>query len=77
MYGAGLALSGLAWFAMGGTIWGGCYIIGLCFMIAAPFMTRLDGSPWAPAAFGVAWGLTLLVVGGRYRRLGSSGAAAP
>jgi len=70
MYGAGMALSGLAWFAMGGSIWGGCYVIGLLYCIAAPFMTHLDGSPWAPAVFGVSWGLTLLVVGGRYRRMG-------
>jgi predicted Ser/Thr protein kinase len=70
MYGAGMVLSGLAWFVMGASIWGGCYIIGVLFMIAAPFMTRLDGSPWAPAVFGIAWGVTLLVVGGRYRRLG-------
>jgi serine/threonine-protein kinase len=71
MYGAGMALSGLAWFAMGGSIWGGCYIIGLLYMIAAPFMTLLDGSSWAPAVFGLAWGITLLIVGLRYRRLGA------
>jgi eukaryotic-like serine/threonine-protein kinase len=71
MYGAAMALSGLAWFAMGGSIWGGCYVIGLSFMIAAPLLTvTLDKSPWAPAAFGVSWAVTLLVVGGRYRRLG-------
>jgi eukaryotic-like serine/threonine-protein kinase len=71
MYGAGMALSGLAWFAMGGSFWGGCYVIGLLFMVAAPLMAyRLDSSPWAPAAFGAAWGVTLLVVGGRYRWLG-------
>jgi len=71
MYGAGMALSGLAWFAMGGSIWGGCYVIGLLYMGAAPLMaTYLDRSPWAPAAFGLSWAVTLLVVGGRYRRLG-------
>ncbi|HKB06057.1 MAG TPA: protein kinase [Gemmataceae bacterium] len=71
MYGAGMALSGLAWFAMGGSIWGGCYLIGLLFLAGAPVMAyTLDGSPWAPATFGAAWGVTLLVVGGRYRRLG-------
>jgi eukaryotic-like serine/threonine-protein kinase len=74
MYGAGMALSGLAWFAMGGCVWGGGYVIGLLFMVAAPLMARyMDGSPWAPAVFGAAWGVTLLVVGGRYRRLGTSG----
>ena len=76
MYGAGMALSGLAWFAMGGSIWGGCYVIGLLYCIAAPFMTYLDGSPWSPAVFGVSWGLTLLVVGGRYRRMGTQASGA-
>jgi hypothetical protein len=71
MYGAGMALSGLAWFATGGSIWGGCYVIGLLYLFAAPFVALyLDKSPWAPAAFGLSWALTLLVVGGRYRRLG-------
>ena len=71
MYGAGMALSGLAWFATGGCVWGGCYVVGLVYLLAAPFMALyLDRSPWAPAAFGLAWALTLLVVGGRYRRLG-------
>jgi hypothetical protein len=71
MYGAGMALSGLAWFAMGGSVWGGCYVIGLAYLLAAPVLAlKLDGSPWAPAAFGTAWGITLLVVGGRYRWLG-------
>jgi tRNA A-37 threonylcarbamoyl transferase component Bud32 len=71
MYGAGMALSGFAWFAMGGSIWGGCYLIGLLYLLAAPLMALyLDGSPWAPAAFGLSWAITLLVVGGRYCRLG-------
>jgi hypothetical protein len=74
MYGAGMALSGLAWFAMGGTVWGGCYLIGLGFLAAAPFMTHLDGTPWSPGVFGAAWMVTLMVVGGRYRQLGKASA---
>jgi serine/threonine protein kinase len=70
MYPAAFALSGLAWFATAGCVWGGAYVIGLLFLIAAPLMTRMEGSPWAPAVFGLAWGLTLLAVGLRYRRLG-------
>ena len=46
------------------------YMIGLLYLIAAPLMTQLDGSPWAPAVFGLSWGLTFLAVGLRYRRLG-------
>ena len=70
MYPAAFALSGLAWFATAGCVWGGAYVIGLLFLIAAPLMTEMNGSPWAPAVFGSAWGLTLLAVGLRYRRLG-------
>jgi hypothetical protein len=71
IYGAGMALSGLAWFAMGGSVWGGCYLIGLLYLLAAPAVAYyLDGSPWAPAVFGASWGATLLTVGGRYRWLG-------
>lgn len=67
MYGPAFALGGLAWFAMGGVVWGGCYVIGLLHMIAAPLASLLDGQVYAPAVFGAAWGVTLLVVGGRYR----------
>ena len=58
MYGAGMALSGLAWFAMGGSIWGGCYVIGLLYMGAAP----ADGDVPGPLAVGP--GGVWAVVGG-------------
>ena len=55
MYGAGMALSGLAWFAMGGSIWGGCYLIGLLFLLgrSAHGACYLGlARPSAPAVFG-------------------------
>jgi eukaryotic-like serine/threonine-protein kinase len=70
VYGPGMVLSGLAWFVMGGHVWGGCYLIGLLFMAGAPTLTLLRGSPWSPFVFGIFWGVTLFLVGARYRRLG-------
>ena len=66
LYGAAMVLGGMAWFSMGGCIWGGCYVVGLAFMAAAPAMTWLNETPWGPGAFGAAWGVTLFALGGRY-----------
>ena len=70
LYGAAMVLGGMAWFTMGGCIWGGCYIIGGLFMATAPAMTWLNDTPWGPGAFGAAWGVTLFALGGRYVYLG-------
>jgi serine/threonine protein kinase len=70
MYGAMTAASGLAWFAMGGYVWGGCYLIGLAFLVLAPFVAMLHGSDWSPFWFGVMWAAALFIIGERYRRLG-------
>jgi serine/threonine protein kinase len=70
MYGAMLSASGLAWFAMGGYVWGGCYLIGLTFLVLAPFVAMLHGSEWSPFWFGVLWAMALFIIGERYRRLG-------
>jgi eukaryotic-like serine/threonine-protein kinase len=70
IYGVAAALSGLAWFTMGGHAWGGCYLIGGAFLLAAPVMVGLHGSPWAPFVFGLLWAAALLTLGGRYWRLG-------
>ena len=64
-YGPAMVLSGMAWFTVGGCVWGGCYVIGLLFLVAAPGMTLLNNTHWAPLAFGTAWGITLLTIGGR------------
>jgi hypothetical protein len=72
IYGAAAALSGLAWFAMAGHVWGGCYLIGGGFLLLAPALAVLSRSesPWSPFWFGAAWAAALLVLGHRYWSLG-------
>jgi serine/threonine protein kinase len=70
IYGPMTAVSGLAWFAMGGHVWGGCYLIGLGFLALAPAVAQTRGSPWSPFWFGLLWAAALLTLGGRYARLG-------
>jgi serine/threonine protein kinase len=70
IYGVVTAASGLAWFAMGGYVWGGCYLIGLVFLAVAPFLAMVHGSKWSPFWFGALWALALCIIGGRYRSLG-------
>jgi serine/threonine protein kinase len=70
IYGVMTAVSGMAWFIMGGHVWGGCYLIGGVFLVLAPAVAALGGSPWGPFWFGTLWGAALLTLGGRYRRLG-------
>ncbi|WP_020471094.1 serine/threonine-protein kinase [Zavarzinella formosa] len=66
IYGPAMVLSGMAWFTMGGCVWGGCYVIGLLFLVASPGMTWLNETAWGPGVFGAAWGATLLALGARY-----------
>jgi drug/metabolite transporter superfamily protein YnfA len=68
-YGASAVLSGLAFFIMGSHVWGWCYVIGLAFMFAGPFLVGLDHPKQAPLWFGALWGLALLVIGMRYYRM--------
>jgi serine/threonine-protein kinase len=74
MYGPVTALSGLAWFTMGGHVWGGCYLIGAAFLALAPVMALLAGSIWSPFAFGLLWSAALLILGRRYWLLGEADA---
>jgi eukaryotic-like serine/threonine-protein kinase len=67
IYGIGAVLSGFGWFVMGGTVWGGCYLIGLIQMAVAPLLALMEGSKWSPLAFGCLWGVTLSFLGLRYR----------
>jgi serine/threonine protein kinase len=68
IYGPMTAVSGLAWFTMGGHVWGGCYLIGLGFLALAPVVAQTQGSPWSPFWFGLLWAAALLILGGRYAR---------
>jgi hypothetical protein len=69
-YALSTLLSGLAFFVMGGHVWGWCYVIGLCFMLVSPWMAHYRESQWSPAWFGALWGIALLTVGLRYWRMG-------
>jgi eukaryotic-like serine/threonine-protein kinase len=60
-------LSGLAFFVLGSSYWGGCYAIGAAFFTAAVLMpASLDAGP---VAFGLLWAAALVTVGLRLRRL--------
>lgn len=76
VYPASAILSGLAFFIMGCHVWGGCYVIGVAFMIAGSLMTLhikySPGTELSPLIFGTMWGLALLVVGVRYWRMGKA-----
>jgi serine/threonine protein kinase len=69
LYGPMTAVSGLAWFTMGGHVWGGCYLIGLGFLALAPVIAEARDSPWAPFWFGLPWAAALLILGSRYAGL--------
>jgi len=59
------AISGLAFFAMAATYWGGCYVIGAVFFVAAlviPLILDLG-----PLIFGVIWATALTVIGLRMK----------
>jgi serine/threonine protein kinase len=63
------AITGMAFFVLGSSYWGWCYAFGLGFYLLALLMA-LD-LHWAPLQFGILWGVTLVVIGVRLRRLGS------
>jgi serine/threonine-protein kinase len=56
-------LSGLGFFVMGSSYWGGCHALGACLFLLALFMPFID--IWAPLVFGLIWGLGLAAVGRR------------
>jgi hypothetical protein len=60
--------AGMGFFAMGSLFWGGCYAIGLAFLLASPLLARFPESSvfW----FGVLWMLALAIVGCRHWHLG-------
>jgi serine/threonine protein kinase len=60
--------AGLAFFVMGSNYWGRCYAIGLGFFLLAVLMPRY--LEYAPVLFGTLWGVALLFVGFRLRRVG-------
>lgn len=60
-------LTGMAFFIMGSSYWGYCYVIGLWFFgLAVVMPLRLQ---WAPLGMGSAWTVTLFALGWHVRHL--------
>jgi serine/threonine protein kinase len=66
-------LAGLGFLVMGGHVWGGGYIVGLIFMIAAPLLAAY--TDLAPVAFGALWAGALWTFGLYYWRRGRAARA--
>ncbi len=73
MYPLSAVLAGLAFFVMGSNYWGRCYALGLLFFGLAFAVTFW--LPLAPLLLGALWGVTLLALGLRLRRLSGKGGA--
>jgi serine/threonine-protein kinase len=55
------ALSGLAFFALGNSYWGRCYLFGIAFFVLSVLMPlRLS---WSPLGFGLLWAWCLVSIG--------------
>jgi hypothetical protein len=67
-YSSFAVLAGFGFFIMGGQVWGGGYLIGLVFLIAAPIMAAYTSI--APVASGTLWAGALLTFGYHYYRRG-------
>jgi serine/threonine protein kinase len=64
-------LSGLAFFAMGGSYWGPCYALGLAFFVLACLLPLMLG--FAHLGFGGLWTVSLLLIARHLRRLADEG----
>ncbi len=62
-----ITLAAMAFFALAPTFWGYCAVIGVAFL-AISWIMCLD-IRWAAIEFGLAWAVTLVVIGVRLRRL--------
>jgi serine/threonine protein kinase len=67
-YAAFAVLAGFGFFIMGSHVWGGGYVVGLGFMIAAPILAVYMHV--APLVFGALWAGALLTFGLHYWRRG-------
>ncbi len=68
LYATFAILSGLGFLVMGGHIWGGGYVVGFAFMLAAPLLAIY--TDFAQLAFGVLWAGALWTFGIHYWRRG-------
>jgi len=72
-YASSAVLTGFGFLIMGGHIWGGGYVVGIFFMIAAPILAMYTDV--APLAFGALWAGALLTFGLHYWRRGRAAQA--
>ncbi len=70
LYAFSSILGGLGFFIMGVHVWGGAYVIGWAFLLAAPLLSITPKS--ASLSYGALWGVSLLAFGGHYWRLSRS-----
>lgn len=64
IYAPSAALAGFGFLIVGAHVWGGGYVVGLMFMIAAPLLAMYPDI--APLAFGALWAGALLTFGLHY-----------
>jgi serine/threonine protein kinase len=72
-YASFAVLAGLGFLVMGGHVWGGGYLVGVVFMIAAPLLAAY--TDLAPVAFGALWAGALWTFGIYYLRRGRAAQA--
>ena len=72
-YASFAVLAGFGFLIMGGHVWGGGYVVGLVFMLAAPILAIDTGI--APLVFGALWAGALLTFGLHYWRRGRAAQA--
>lgn len=72
-YASFAVLAGFGFLIMGGHVWGGGYVVGLVFMIAAPILAIYIDV--APLAFGALWAGALLAFGHHYWHRGRAAQA--
>ncbi|PNY37782.1 serine/threonine protein kinase [Rhodopirellula baltica] len=64
------ALSGFAFVAMSGHIWGGSALAGIAFFALAPLMATRLIEPYAPVLFGTAYLASIFAISQHYRKSG-------
>ena len=72
-YASFAVLTGFGFLVMGGHIWGGGYLVGLAFMVAAPILAMF--TDFAPLVFGALWAGALMSFGIHYWRRGHAAQA--
>jgi hypothetical protein len=67
IYSVYCCLTGLAFFVLGSSYWGGCYALGAGFFALGWALAHYPG--WGALVFGLAWAVVLVLIGLRLRAL--------